>query len=184
MSDQNKYINAYVDHAVGMLHENLTTVLQLKSQLRVANELVVEKEKTISSLQSELDQSKSSLTDKNSAIQNAQKWEADYNAMKNKVSHMDTLLHQMNDMKKTIIDKDASYNSMVIAKDETYKKIIAEKDAEIELLKTKIASLQSLKKTINRKKPIVENTPVVLPKESLTTVVPIVHEQPRETDDF
>lgn len=181
MSEQNRYVNAYIDHAVGMLHENLTQILQTKTQLRVANELVAEKDKLISSLQAELEQNKSSLTDKNSAVQNAQKWEAEYNAMKNKVSHMDTLLHQMNDMKKLILEKNEEYNKMMIVKDE-----------ELEKLRKKLIDIQSSKKTINRKKtiikPIVEETqPVVLPEETQTVmpvVVPVVNEQLRETDDF
>lgn len=256
MSDQNRYINAYIDHAVGMLHENLTVILQTKSQLRVANDLVAEKDKIVNSLQAELEQFKTNNADKDLAIKNAQKLEADYNALKSKLSHMDTLLQQMNDMKKTIVsktdelnrivaEKDAAYKSMITAKEElynkmvaekdaaynkivaekdstyhniitekdsaynsaitekenSYKNIIASKDAEIEELNKKIANLQSLKKTINRKKPIeisksiLEETPgespVVLPEEAQTVIpviLPVVQnentEQVRETDDF
>lgn len=40
-----KYFNAYVDAAVGSIHEYVALTLQLKAQLRVANELIAEKDK-------------------------------------------------------------------------------------------------------------------------------------------
>jgi len=128
MTDQNAYINAYVDNSVGMLHEYVTMVLQLRTQNKIANDMVVEKDTTISSLreqisgvsseqQEELDRVKRELESYRSQVGNnnelinqsradAIKWEQEYNEMKNKVSHMDTLTSQMNEMKKMIIDKD------------------------------------------------------------------------------
>jgi chromosome segregation ATPase len=128
MTDQNAYINAYVDNSVGMLHEYVTMVLQLRTQNKIANDMVVEKDATISSLreqvssvstelQEELNRVKRELESYRSQVGNnnelinqsradAIKWEQEYNEMKNKVSHMDTLTSQMNEMKKMIIDKD------------------------------------------------------------------------------
>ncbi|NDB60689.1 hypothetical protein EB001_19925, partial [bacterium] len=127
MTDQNAYINAYVDNSVGMLHEYVTMVLQLRTQNKIANDMVAERDATISSLreqvsdvsseqQEELDRVKRELESYRSQIGNnneqinqsradAIKWEQEYNEMKNKVSHMDTLTSQMNEMKKLIIDK-------------------------------------------------------------------------------
>lgn len=140
MSDSTKYVNAYIDNAIGMLHEYITLLLQSKSQLRVANDLVSEKDKVITSLQTELEKNKNTAAEKNTAVEKAQKLEVEYNALKNKVSHMDTLVHQMNDLKKTlqnktdeynkmIVEKDANYNAMVSQKDTNYNKMIAEKDS-------------------------------------------------------
>ena len=50
MSDaQQKFINLYVDKAVGMLHEYLGTIIQLKTQLQMANDLIQEKDQVIAS---------------------------------------------------------------------------------------------------------------------------------------
>jgi chromosome segregation ATPase len=152
MTDQNAYINAYVDNSVGMLHEYVTMVLQLKTQLKVTGDMVAGKDATISSLEEQLGSVKSSLEEQLSGVKSeldsyrsqignnnekinqsradAIKWEQEYNDMKNKVSHMDTLISQMNEMKKLIIDK----------------------DNEIENLKEKLIPKSSPKKSINTSK--------------------------------
>lgn len=134
MTDSNAYINAYVDNSVGMLHEYVTMVLQLKTQLKVTGDMVAEKDATISSLreqasgvsselQEELNKVKGELESFRSQVGNnnelinqsrsdAIKWEKEYNEMKNKMSHMDTLTSQMNEMKKMIIDKDNEINDL------------------------------------------------------------------------
>ena len=150
MSDSNAYINAYVDNSVGMLHEYVTMVLQLKTQLKVTSDMVAGKDATISSLEeqlggirAELDSYKSKLGDNNEQINQSRadaiRWEQEYNEMKNKVSHMDTLTSQMNEMKKIIIDK----------------------DKEIESLKEKLTPKSPPKKVINTTKDKSE-TPLVM----------------------
>ena len=153
MSDSNAFINAYVDNSVGMLHEYVTQVLQLKTQLKVTSDMVAGKDATISSLQeqidavtSELEQYRNQVGTSNEQVNKSRadaiKWEQEYNEMKNKLSHMDTLTSQMNEMKKQIIDK----------------------DREIESLKEKTTpKTSSPKKTINtsnkREEPIVMEEP-------------------------
>jgi chromosome segregation ATPase len=161
MTDQNAYINAYVDNSVGMLHEYVTMVLQLRTQNKIVNDMVAEKDATISSLreqvsgvstelQEELNKVKGELESYRSQIGNnnekinqsradAIKWEQEYNDMKNKMSHMDTLTSQMNEMKKMIIDK----------------------DNEIQSLKDKLTPKPSPKKVINTPKDKSE-TPLVM----------------------
>ncbi len=89
----NKYINAYVDIAIGTIHEYLAANIQLKAQNKLANDLISEKDKIIASLQSDI-----SSIDKN----NNKNLEDSYNAMKTKVSHMETLTKQLIDMKREI----------------------------------------------------------------------------------
>jgi hypothetical protein len=160
MTDQNAYINAYVDNSVGMLHEYVTMVLQLKTQLKVTSDMVAEKETTISSLneeveriKGELNSYKSKIGDNNQLINQSKvdaiKWEKEYNEMKNKVSLVDNLTSQMNEMKK----------------------IILEKDKEIVLLNNKLSPKPSPKKIINTKDKREE--PIVM-KES----------EPDKNDDF
>ena len=113
MSDQNKYINTYIDNAISISHDFMVQVVQLKTQLKISNDLVQEKDQVISALVKEKEESSSSLktenerittefrseTEKlqqcrqeiNNALNNARHWEDQFNAMKNKVSHIDTL---------------------------------------------------------------------------------------------
>lgn len=106
MTDNNKYINAYVDIAIGTIHEYLAANIQLKAQNKIANDLVSEKDKIIASLQSEITSINKNTSDMQILQSNAKTWEDSYNAMKNKVSHMDTLTKQIIDMKREIVSRD------------------------------------------------------------------------------
>jgi chromosome segregation ATPase len=172
MTDQNAYINAYVDNSVGMLHEYVTMVLQLRTQLKIANDMVAEKDATISSLReqvsgvstelqeelnkikAELESYRSQVGDNNQLINQSRadaiKWEQEYNDMKNKMSHMDTLTSQMNEMKKMIIDK----------------------DNEIQDLKEKLTPKSPPKKVINT------------PKDKSETPLAMKEPEPDKNDDF
>lgn len=50
-----KYFNAYVDAAVGSIHEYVALTLQLKAQLRVANELLAEKDQSSAGVQAQIE---------------------------------------------------------------------------------------------------------------------------------
>ena len=144
MSDQNKYINGYIDNAVGMIHENVNLILQLKTQLKMANELISEKDSIIGNLSSELQLSKSDnevITDLNETIKKLENRNVSLqdanNGLNSKVSHMDTLLKQISQMKTDILAK----------------------NAEIQELNEKLNPKKKIK-TINTKKAdIVEETP-------------------------
>jgi hypothetical protein len=102
----NKYINAYVDIAVGTIHEYLATNIQLKAQNKLANDLVLEKDKIIASLQADIESINKNNLEMQVLQSSAKTWEDSYNAMKNKVAHMETLTRQLIDMKKEIVDRD------------------------------------------------------------------------------
>jgi DNA repair exonuclease SbcCD ATPase subunit len=106
MTDNNKYINAYVDIAIGTIHEYLAANIQLKAQNKIANDLVSEKDKIIASLQSEITSINKNTGDMQVLQSNAKSWEESYNAMKNKVGHMDALTKQMIEMKREISIRD------------------------------------------------------------------------------
>lgn len=106
MSDMNKYINAYVDNAVGMLHENLATILQLKTQLKISNELIAEKDVVIGSLRSELEVSKSSNIDMASMERESTRLRELNTTISKKVEHLDTALSQIAQMKNEIRSRD------------------------------------------------------------------------------
>jgi chromosome segregation ATPase len=160
MSDANKFINTYVDIAVGIVHDNLNIILQLKTQLKLANDLTLEKDQVISNLESEVERYKSENSKINSLENNARNWENEYNSMKNKVTHMDTLSNQYNDLKNQFLLKEKEIESL---------------KQNIEKLKSdkKKQSVSVPKKSINK-----EDT------KSSTISTLTVKEEPIETDDF
>ena len=99
MSDVNKYINAYIDTCVNTINDLNIKYIQTQAQAKVASDLVKERDDTIASLMAELENSRNSNTEKQKQVENAKVWEDSYNAMKNKLSHMDTLMSQMGQMK-------------------------------------------------------------------------------------
>lgn len=110
MSDQNKYINGYIDNAVGMIHENVNLILQLKTQLRLANELISEKDTIISNITSELDNNKYNNAENDLMVvkltSDLKHLRAANESMSSKQSHMDTALNQISQMKAQIIERD------------------------------------------------------------------------------
>jgi uncharacterized coiled-coil DUF342 family protein len=165
MSDPQKYINAYVDHAMGMIHEQVSTILQLKTQLRLATEIVPEKDALIASLQEQLDECKNTASGLTKSVEEADTIKASYEAIKNKVSHMDALTSQMNEVKNALLTKNNEYDTMIGQ--------LSEKEAEIVKLTQLIPPP---KKVINKKKITeAENVPAT----------EVVNEQPKdENDDF
>ena len=120
MSDQNKFINTYIDNAVGLIHEQVTNILHLKTQLKLSQDALAGKDAEIEALNSKIVElediikqkdeqvSKTSVDEQEyqRAISNADSWKSSYDAMVNKVSHMDTLLKQISEMKRQLKDKD------------------------------------------------------------------------------
>ena len=131
MSDNNKYVNLYIENALGLVHQYLNDILQLKTQNKILDDLVSEKDQVIKSLENNLNQNTANNDEISRIRANANSMEEQYNAMKNKVSHMDTLLNQINDMKR----------------------IIQEKDGKIAELNTLMANLTSPKINKRRSKP-------------------------------
>ena len=151
MSDPNKYINYYVENSMSMVHEYINTLLQTKTQLRVLEDQVKEKDAAIASLQNELDGYMSNKQEVDRAMANATNWENSYNDMKNKVSHMDTITNQVAEAKKLLVEKNAELTK-ALGIIEVLKKQAAEKDGQIKELKKLVPSVPSPKKTINTKK--------------------------------
>jgi chromosome segregation ATPase len=176
MSDtQQKYINTYVDKSVGMLHEYVSIILQLRTQLHIANDLIKEKDQVIFDLQEKAQQFNNDAQELDTAKNNARSWEDQYNAMKNKISHMDTLTNQINEMKQALISKNQESDGFKY---------------EADNLKIEIGNL---KRDIESKQKQIDelNIPAPAPKKAInskSTIRPVsmkkVEEPPKvETDD-
>ena len=153
MSDPNKFINTYIDTTIATLHEYVGSSLQLKTQLKLAHDLLIEKDATITQLISEKDTALEKLINEKDAtvsrltseLENINNnfsatqgntetmkaallscqdklkiAEESHSAITSKVSHMDTLLKQLSDMKNEIKTRDtqiSSLNTDLVAKD-------------------------------------------------------------------
>ena len=184
MSDQNKYINTYIDIALGTVHDYLNTLLQTKTELRIANDLVSERDQVISALQTELEQEKSYHTELDDARSNAVKWENEVNNLKNSVANFDTLTNQYNTLKQAIIDRDHENSRLKVENEQLKEKLKElskyEKIAKKEEKKSAVSPVAVPKKDINKETPVVEKTPLSMPTPKPVTVTNKVE----ETDDF
>ena len=105
MSDSNAYINAYVDNSVSMLHEYVTMVLQLRTQLKVTSDILAEKDNVITELQKQVEQINQSRAD-------ASKWEQEYNSIKSRADHLETFANQVNEMKLMLLNKNKEIETL------------------------------------------------------------------------
>lgn len=104
--DQNKYVNAYIESTVGMLHENISQLLQLKAQLKVTNDVIAEKDAIINDLTNRLNSNQTIEQEYHRTIKRNQELENEMTGIKNKISHVDTFSRQIVEMKGIIIAKD------------------------------------------------------------------------------
>jgi len=137
MSD-NKFVNTYIETCVNTLQENLNNMLQLKTQLKVANDLIAEKDVAIGNLLRELEDKKNVEAQYHNAMESNRAINDELLGLRNKVTHLDTALRQVAEMKAMLLIK----------------------DREITELKntTETMSVTSIKK---KKKEVVETEPAV-----------------------
>lgn len=106
MSDTNAFVNAYIDNSIGMIHENISNILQLKSQLKIANDTIAQKDALIGNLYGEIEQLKNINSEMASLRQELEECIEAKHALKNKTSHMDALTNQFSQLKSAILEKD------------------------------------------------------------------------------
>jgi small-conductance mechanosensitive channel len=106
MSDTNVYINAYVDNAVGMIHEQISSILQLKTRLKVSENIIVQKDTEIADIKKQLEVSHQTNDELVKLREKVNMLQEDNRAMQQKTSHMDTLLRQIGEMKNEIVMRD------------------------------------------------------------------------------
>lgn len=197
MSDANQYINAYLEHAMGMLHDNLNNEIRIKTELKIANDLLVSKDNRIKELEEKLSNLSDDKEELNKAIAYAQQCEAEANGLKSKVGIVDALQKQFNDLtveltlkkdeadrfKRDVDSLNDEVNSLKQELDQK-NKLVNSFEKQTDTLNKKLESLSkkddkkptnSTKKSINK-----EDT-----KSSSISVKPAVMkvEEPKEIDD-
>lgn len=107
MSDA-QYINTYLDFAVGAAHDYLNIVIQLKTQLKIANDILLVKDQTIT----ELTEQKETLLKDQLDKEHLQNLESEIIGLRNKASSFDGIVCQINDMKQIVRDRDQSISGL------------------------------------------------------------------------
>lgn len=186
MTDQNAYVNAYLEHVMAMVHDQLNQIIQLKTQLKLTEFIIAQKDAVIVDLNNKFLSTENSEIEMNNLKERARIAEDSYHAMSNKVSHMETLQNQFNDTKRQIIEKDRelglvkSQIEILSAEIQNLHTIIEEKNSQLKEAKAVMDALpkakepeetEVLKKKINKK------------KESATLELPAVVSI-AETNDF
>ena len=186
MSDQ-KYVNTYIDTAIGAIHENINVLIQTRTQLKLANEAIVEKEEHIKALYQEIEKYQNNETEANKSLQNARNWEEQYNSMKVKVSHMDTLMNQYNEVKNLLISKNAELDD-VLTELKELKELSAEKDGTIKELSSELSKfLKNMPEKDKNLEKLVKSSKKPTPKKLINTDnvnMDSVPEPEEQTDDF
>ena len=131
MVDQNTFINTYIDIIVNSLTDQIKSNLQLQTQVKVNEFVVADKDQIISSLNAQLNDNKV-----------AEDWKVKYEASETnyasilaKLSHMDTLLAQISDMKKIILEKNKEIEELKSPKKVINTKITKTKEEPLSIVK-------------------------------------------------
>lgn len=183
--DQQKYINTYVDKSVGMLHEYVSMILQLRTQLHIANDLIKEKDQVISDLRQVNDKNNLDANELVKAKQSAQAWEDQYNVMKNKAAHIDTFSNQINEMKQALLLKTAEHDEYKRRFEDT-SRALTSKESELDILKKEIIELKKLLPQETKKETIRNDVPKKIINTKNKTKLDIVEsvKSTEESDDF
>lgn len=137
--NDNKFVNSYIETCINTLQENLNNTLQLKTQLKVANDMIAEKDVAIGNLLRELEDKKNVETLYHALLETNRAMNDELLGLRNKVTHLDTALRQVAEMKTMLLIKD--------------KEIAALKNVESE-----VTNVVQVKK---KKKEVVETEPAV-----------------------
>ena len=194
MSDTNKYVNIYIETVSEYAHEYFNSMMQLKTQLRVATDLIKEKDEVVAALNEKLEIEKGKEQEANKALSDAKAWEEQYNSMKGRTSNYDVLTDQYNELKKVLVSKNEEIQR-ISSELETTKKNVSEKQEQITTLEKEVKELnkkipasvvqpQTPAKVIERK----STSPKKINTKSNPVLSPVVdkpkEELTEETDDF
>ena len=112
MSDSNKFVNSYIETCMNTMQENLANIVQLKTQLKLANDLIAEKDIVIGNMMRELE-AKSHVENQYHEVTEMNRGLNDeLLGLRNKVTHLDTALRQVAEMKTMILLKDKEIENL------------------------------------------------------------------------
>lgn len=199
MSDNTNFMNTYVNLAVETVHNYLNEILQLKTQLSIVNSLISEKDQTIAALSEEMQSLKTSQQNQSEIEEEMQKlrdnaasWEFQYNNMTGKVSHMDTLANQHNELQKQFVNQTSEFEKTTSTliqlkqKTEEYEQQINTLTLELASANRKIERLT--KKEVKKVSDSLPSRTIINKEETKSTPITqkdksVVEEKLKEIDD-
>lgn len=104
--DSGKYINAYVETISGTLHEYLNNILQLKAQLKIAEEMIGEKDAALQSMSNQLLERDIADVELGKLRTQLDQVSNENTTLRNKASQVDTFTDQIRQMKEMIRERD------------------------------------------------------------------------------
>ena len=131
--DANKYINTYVDTAIGTLQEYLIQILQFKTQLKLVNDMILEKDRVIAEKEQAFVDCDRLVGEQNQIIQaldaqiehhsneiNSIRVELsglieENTGLKNKSTHIESCLKTVGDLKAILGEKDKKIAELELA---------------------------------------------------------------------
>lgn len=192
MSDPNRYINVYIENALGMVHEYINLLLQHKTQAKLMEETLKDKDLDIARLSEEITNLRENNVNASELGEKARVWEEQYNSMKQRVAHMDTMASGFNEIKQRLVEKNTQVDN-IATELEQLRQEVAEKNRIIDDLNKQIkpflkeVKVAEPKKTITKKteeiiEPVKVETPA--PKKGAIRLSQLKVQKEEEADDF
>lgn len=163
MSDPNKYINVYIENALGLVHEYINILLKTKTEAKLMEEVLKDKDLEIARLAEEVTGLRGNSVNVNEALEKARVWEDQYNSMKQRVAHMDTMASGFNEIKQRLVEKNTDVDRMATEL-EQLRQDVADKDKLILELEKELRPFRKDIKVVAPKKA------VTAPKKEINTV--------------
>lgn len=138
MTDQTAYVNAYLENTTSMLHDQLNQIIQLKTQLKLTDSLLAQRDATITDLSNKLSVSTTIEKEMSVMIEKLRIAEDSHHALTNKVSHMETLQNQFNEVKKLLVKKEKELEQTKLLLEEKNTKKEPDTDIPVTTPKRKI----------------------------------------------
>ena len=192
MSDVNKYVNVYIENALGLVHEYINILLKTKTEAKLVEELVKDRELDIARLTEEITHLRENHENAGEAQEKARVWEEQYNSMKQRVAHMDTMASGFNEIKQRLVEKNTQVDQMATEL-EALKQAVIEKDAIIDDLNKQLKPFLKDIKVTEPKKPVLKKVEEKIepekvepaPKKGAFRLSQLkVQKEEEKTDDF
>jgi chromosome segregation ATPase len=198
MSDANKYINVYIENALGLVHEYINILLKTKTEAKLMEEVLKDKDLEIARLSEEVTGLRGNSVNVNEALEKARVWEDQYNSMKQRVAHMDTMASGFNEIKQRLVEKNTEVDR-IATELQQLRQDVAEKNQIIDDLNKQLKPLlkevkaaepkkAAQKKEINTVDKVTEETvdpvKVEVPKKGAIRLSQLKVQKEEETDDF
>jgi predicted RNase H-like nuclease (RuvC/YqgF family) len=166
MSDPNRYVNIYIENALGLVHEYINILLKTKTEAKLVEQSLQDRELDIARLTEEVTQLRQNNTNVTEALEKVRVWEEKYVSMKQQVAHMDTMASSFNQIKQRLIDKNSETDKLATELQEL-KKELEEKDKTIQDLEKELKPFR--KNTKVESAPVVEKVTAPVSKKVTTT---------------